>query len=289
MGNLSRRMLYGMKPLSHEGRYTQAIKGSLSKIQELEQKLKPTHVALCFDSKGKNWRHDLYPDYKANRKAARDEKKPPAVSEKSFNWQSRKLRHLMKALGYPILRQEGQEADDYVGSVVTQFMKRYPKGRVFIYSGDKDFSSLVTERVHHLYPIPWQKNGGPAYLTLDPKGVREKFGVKPSQMQDYLSMMGDSVDNVPGIYGIGYKGATALLVKWGSLDRIQRHLKDLAPGHRKAFEKCKKLDLWRQVIALKLDLKLSISSLKLTQRAPDRKLVKSMYQELGFRAELKAW
>lgn len=279
--NCLRKNLYAQKPLKYEGNFTQAVKGMHTKVKELIRELKPTHMALCYDVKGKTFRHELYEEYKGTRDRD-DSDKLPHHKEKVFHWQCAASITLYTALGWPILLKKGMEADDWIGSAATQFIKRYPDGKVYIWSGDKDFSALVNEQITHLYPQMMGPGIPSQLLWLDKKGVRKKFRVKPKQMVEYLAMMGDTVDNIPGIAGVGPKTAQSLLAKYGSIQGIKENKAKLAPGVRAKFKACKKLDLWVQLVQIKCDLKLSISKLKLDRAQEQSKEAKKALKSLGF-------
>ena len=287
--NLCRRMLYGAKPLSHKGQYTHAIYGSLQKIEDLIKKVKPTHLNVAFDMGGKNFRHKLYEAYKGNRaedraKAEKTKPKLPHQTEETFHWQLARLQELLPHLGYHLLMKRGWEADDYIGSSAYQFVQRYSDAHSYMWGGDKDFSAVVEKRITHIYPItyvPGQDN----HEWLDRKGVFEKFGVKPEQMTDYLAMMGDKIDNVPGVQGIGPVTARSLLAEYGSVERILRNLDKLTPTVRGNFERCgkEKLRLYVQVIKIDLKLDLRFSKMKLRPDNGDPERAERLKRKLGIR------
>lgn len=285
MGNLMRRQLYGNPPLSYKGKYTQCIKGTLSKIEELKDRYSPTHIALCYDDKHPTFRHKLYADYKGTRDRSSDGK-PDHCTEEVFNWQSRKCFELLSAMGLAALKGKGVEADDWLGSSAYAFLAKYPEGKVLVHSGDKDMSQLVSSKITHIYPLPFDpKNKGPQHLLLDKRGVKKKFGVKPRQMCDYLAMVGDSVDNIPGVVGIGAKTAQTLLEKYGSLSGIRENRKQLTKAQQTKFQQCSQLKLWRQLVEIKCDIPLNAKELKIGQSS-DPKLTKTMLKELGFKEVL---
>lgn len=289
--NLGRRMLYGAKPLSHKGQYTHAVYGSLMKIEELIKKLKPTHLNVAFDMRGKNFRNDLYPEYKGNRsadraKAEKTKPKPPHQGEETFHWQLERLQELLPHLGYHTLMKKGHEADDFIGSSAVQFVEHYhePTTHVYMWGGDKDFSAVVKKQITHIYPItyvPGQDN----HEWLDRKGVFQKFGVKPRQMTDYLAMMGDKIDNVPGIRGIGPTNARQLLAKFDNLKNILRRLDELTPTQRRCFEECgrEQILLYRQVIKIELGLELSFKRMKLRPENGDPERAQHLKRKLGIK------
>lgn len=189
------------------GQPTSAVYGSAVFLIKLIQEAKPDYLVIATDSKEKTFRHDLYPQYKANRK---DMPQELAV-------QIPYLYRLFDALGLKTLKEPGLEADDLIGSLVKQHQKEGME--CFIVSGDKDFMQLVN---HHIRLYSPKKGGEVQIIGSDQ--VREKFGVSPHQVIDILALIGDSSDNVPGVPGIGEKGAASLIQTFHSLDGIYDNL-----------------------------------------------------------------
>jgi DNA polymerase I len=182
------------------GEPTGAIRGVLTMLRKLVQDEKPDYFAIVFDAPGKTFRDDWYPEYKANRSPMPDDMRPQIAP----------LHDIIKAHGWPLIMETGVEADDVLGT----FAKHAEAAgmKCVISTGDKDLAQLVTERVILKNTM--------SYETLDIKGVQEKFGVLPTQILDYLTLIGDTVDNVPGVSKVGPKTAVKWLTEYGSLDAI---------------------------------------------------------------------
>jgi DNA polymerase I len=182
------------------GEPTGAIRGVLTMLRKLVADEKPDYFAVVFDAPGKTFRDDWYPEYKANRSPMPDDMRPQIAP----------LHDIIKAHGWPLVMETGVEADDVIGT----FAKHAEaEGMACVIStGDKDLAQLVTEHVILKNTMSFE--------TLDIKGVQEKFGVSPTQILDYLTLIGDTVDNVPGVSKVGPKTAVKWLAEYGSLDSI---------------------------------------------------------------------
>lgn len=248
------------------GEPTGAIYGVINMIRKLIADYNPTYIAVIFDAKGKNFRHDLYPEYKATR--------PPMEDE--LRLQAEPLREIIKAMGLPLLVIEGVEADDVIGTITKEAVAKQIE--TLISTGDKDLAQLVNQ---HITLINTMNN-----TVLNPEAVKEKFGVTPEQIIDYLTLIGDVSDNVPGVPMIGPKTAVKLLNEYGSLDAIIKHQDEIkgkvGENLRASVEK---IPLSKTLVTIKtdLDLKISIEDL-ITRDADNAKL-----QELFTRFEFKNW
>lgn len=179
------------------------------------------YFAIALDSKGPTFRHLMYPEYKANRDSA----------PQDLHSQVPMITDALKEMNIPFIAKEGYEADDLIATLASN-ASRLGIETVMV-TGDKDLLQLVDDRVKALRP---PKKGQPKYELFGPDEVRAEFGIRPDQIVDYLSLLGDSSDNVPGVKGIGEKGAVKLLVEYESLDGIYRHLDSLAKGTRQKLE-----------------------------------------------------
>jgi DNA polymerase I len=182
------------------GEPTGAIRGVLTMLRKLVQDEKPDYFAVVFDAPGKTFRDDWYPEYKANRSPMPDDMRPQIAP----------LHEIIKAHGWPLVMETGVEADDVLGTFARH--AEAAEMNCVISTGDKDLAQLVTERVILKNTMSFE--------TLDIKGVQEKFGVLPTQILDYLTLIGDTVDNVPGVTKVGPKTAVKWLTEYGSLDAI---------------------------------------------------------------------
>lgn len=203
---------FGVRPLlTSKGVPTSAVYGCAIQLLKLVDEEKPDYLAIATDSKEPTFRHELYKEYKANR----TEMPADLVVQLPY------LFRLFRAFGCPLLAQPGVEADDLIGTLVTRYGG--PQLHCFIVSGDKDFMQLVNDSVKLYSP---QK--GDTAKIIGAAGVAEKFGCRPDQVIDILALIGDASDNVPGVRGIGEKGATQLITQFGSLDAIYANLSEVA-------------------------------------------------------------
>ncbi|MEJ2669968.1 MAG: 5'-3' exonuclease H3TH domain-containing protein, partial [Gammaproteobacteria bacterium] len=185
------RAFHALPPLSTpDGQTTGAIKGVVSMLRKLIESYRPVYMVVVFDAKGKTFRHDLYAAYKAHR--------PPMPEELAA--QIEPLHELVRAMGIPIVVQPGVEADDVIGTLAQRVTQ--DDEDVLISTGDKDMAQLVSDHVTLINTMSNQ--------LLDEDGVKEKFQVRADQIIDYLALMGDSSDNIPGVPKVGPKTAAAL-------------------------------------------------------------------------------
>ncbi|MBF0243961.1 MAG: hypothetical protein HQL31_01645, partial [Planctomycetes bacterium] len=220
-------------PLSRaDGFVTSALYGVTNTLFGVLEQIQPTHVAAALDTGRPNFRHEMFPQYKANR--------PPCPEELSR--QLERLADLIRGFGIPALSADGVEADDLIG---TWALRGEKEGyEVLILSGDKDFCQLISPRIRMLSPT-----SADGYNTLDEEGVKTKFGVTPAQIVDYLALLGDRADNVPGAPGIGKVTAVKLLAEHGDLDHIlaaapsfkSAKLTSIFQDHREQIELSRKL------------------------------------------------
>ncbi len=187
-----------------DGRYTNAIKGVISMIKRLQKDYPDAQLVVVFDAKGKTFRNDIYADYKAHR--------PPMPDE--LREQIEPIHNIIRAMGLPLLIIDGVEADDVIGTLAAQ--AEASNSKVIVSTGDKDMAQLVDE---HVSLINTMTN-----TFMDVDGVKEKFGVPPEHIIDYLALMGDKVDNIPGVPKVGEKTAVGLVAGLGSLEDIYANL-----------------------------------------------------------------
>lgn len=197
------RAFYAIRALSNsKGVPTNAVYGVATMLQRLIEERKPSHVAVLYDSKEPSFRETAYKEYKANRSAPPDDLIP----------QFDMIERLIKEMGIHSYRKSGVEADDLIASVARQWRKRHPQSKVYIVTGDKDLMQLVDEQIQVLDTMNNK--------FYDVAAVTEKFGVSPVQIRDYLALIGDSSDNIPGVPSIGPKSAVALIQEYGSVEKI---------------------------------------------------------------------
>ena len=230
------RAFYALPHLKNSaGLHTGAIVGFANMTQKILSEYQPKYISMIFDARGKNFRHKIYKEYKSNRKSM-----PQELSE-----QVEPILQFVESLGINIIQQPDVEADDVIASLVNKFSSTVP---ILISTGDKDLAQLVTKNVHIINSMN--------DTLLDPKGVLNKFGVKPEQILDYLTLVGDTSDNIPGVDKVGPKTAVKLLKEYGSVDNIVKNVSDLKQNLKTNIENSlDKINLAKELIALKSDLK----------------------------------
>jgi len=238
---------------SRDGMPTGAIYGFATALLKIYETWKPDYLAAAFDSREKTFRHDLYPLYKANRSAPPEE----LISQLDTIFE------LLAAFDIPLIKIPGYEADDLIGTASRIFE---PHCAVFIVTPDKDLAQLVHDGVSILRP---GKNQNELEL-LGQKEITEQFGISPERFTDFLSLTGDTSDNIPGAKGIGPKTAAALLVKYGSLKNVYSHLDDLPPKTRLSLEEFQsQLELIKKLVTIRTDLHVEITLKALACGSPN--------------------
>ncbi|HJL15526.1 MAG TPA: DNA polymerase I [Sandaracinaceae bacterium LLY-WYZ-13_1] len=224
---------------------------------------RPTMGAVVFDAPGKTFRDEKFPAYKAHRP------KMPAELREQMPW----IRRVVEAHDFPTVRVEGYEADDVIGTLTREALEAGHE--VHIISADKDFAQLVGDDVRMIDTM--------RDITYDPALVRKKWGVPPAQIVDLLALMGDKVDNVPGVPGIGQKGAASLLAAHGSLAEVLAHVDELKGRARKALqEHADQARLSRELVLIDQHAELPLPLKDLTIPEPDLERVDALYRELEF-------
>ena len=202
------RAFHGLPPLvNSKGHPTGAIKGVISMLKRIPQDYPGSNVIVIFDAKGKNFRHDLFPEYKANR--------PPMPDD--LRCQIEPIHKIIKAMGFPLLIIPDVEAEEVIGVLAKEATSN--KQDVIVSTCDKDMAPLVTEHVTFVNTMTDSK--------MDIAGVQEKFGVRPDQIIDYLALIGDTVDNIPGVPKCGPKTAVKWLGLYDSLDGVMQHAEEI--------------------------------------------------------------
>lgn len=267
------RAFHALPPLTtSSGRQTGAVKGVVAMLRTLRNTYPESPVAVVFDAKGATFRHDLYAAYKANR--------PPMPEE--LREQIAPIHDCVRAMGFPLLCVTGVEADDVIGTLAAQATRA---GRQCLVStGDKDMAQLVSAQVTLINTM---KNE-----TLDVAGVTQKYGFGPERMIDYLALMGDKVDNIPGVPGVGEKTAVALIQGLGGLDDIYARLDEVANlSFRGAKTMAVKLlankeqaYLSYRLATIKLDVALDVGFEDIRMGAADNDRLLALFTELQFRS-----
>jgi DNA polymerase-1 len=244
-------------------------------VLQLLEKHQPTHIACVFDTPEPTFRHEIYPEYKANRDAMPEDLRP----------QIPLIRQLIEALNIPIVELHGYEADDVMGTLAREAaVHGLP---AVIVSPDKDLLQLVSDedRIQIL-------NTRDGEIWHDRAGVKERMGVWPEQVVDFLSLLGDASDNVKGVPGIGEKGAAQLLEKYGTLDGVLAAKAELKPKQREGLETATDaetgwLDLTRRLVTVVTDLNLPLHPKDLAYKGIDEAKARETFKELGFQSLTK--
>ncbi|WP_019528561.1 DNA polymerase I [Dasania marina] len=248
-----------------------AIRGVTSMLRRLVQDYPGSSIVVIFDAKGKTFRDEIYSEYKAQRPPMPDDMRP----------QIEPIHNIVKAMGMPLLVIEGVEADDVMGTLAQQATDQGID--VVLSTGDKDMAQLVNQHVTLVNTM--------TETVMDVEGVKEKFGIPPELIIDYLALMGDKVDNIPGVPGVGEKTALALLQGLGSLENIYNNLDKVADldfrGAKKMHEKLaanRELALLSYELAtIKLDVELEQGPQDLVMHPEDREALLALFTELEFK------
>jgi len=261
------RAYHAMPPLTNsDGESTGTIYGVINMLRKLIRDYHPEHMAVVFDAKGKTFRNDLYAEYKATR--------PPMPDD--LREQIAPIHEIVKAMGLPLLCIDNVEADDVIGTLAKQATAAGIE--TVISTGDKDMAQLVSE---HVTLVNTMNNS-----KTDIAAVKEKFGLTPQQIVDYLALMGDKVDNIPGVDSVGPKTATKLLQQYGSLQGVIEHADEvkgkLGEKLRAAVDA---LPLSYQLATIKMDVELDFTPETLDMQAADNQKLAELYR----RYEFKSW
>ncbi len=261
------RAFHAIRDLSNSrGEPTNAIYGVLNMLRRLHKDYPAEFSACVFDAKGKTFRDDLYPQYKANRPAMPDE----------LASQIAPLKEAIVAMGWPLIEVSGVEADDVIGTLARQ--AEQAGMRVVISTGDKDITQLVTQQVTLVNTMSNEK--------LDIAGVEQKFGVLPERIIDYLTLIGDTVDNVPGVPKVGPKTAVKWLTQYGTLDNIVKNAPDIGGAVGENLRQS--LD-WlpqaRHLLTIKCDVELPLRIDELAPQPQDVAILATLFE----RFEFKTW
>ncbi|EDO66891.1 DNA polymerase I [Francisella tularensis subsp. holarctica FSC022] len=251
-----------------QGEPTGAIIGVINMLKKLPIMYDTEYVAVVFDAKGKNFRHQLYPQYKAHRKDIDDE----------LRVQIQPLHQIIEKMGFAVIIEDGVEADDVIGTLAQKLQKQ--DYQIIISTGDKDMAQLVTDNIV-LYDS--MKN-----VTTDVAGVLEKYQISPHQMIDYLALMGDSSDNIPGIPKVGPKTAVKWLQDYQNIDGIianQQQIKGKVGENLR--NNIDLLKLSYQLATIKCDLELDLTVEDLKCKAADKAYLIEAYTRYEFKSLLK--
>ncbi|MDC5853223.1 DNA polymerase I [Vibrio europaeus] len=253
---------------------TNAVYGVVNMLRSMMRQFSSDRIAVVFDAKGKTFRDDMYPEYKANR--------PPMPDD--LRCQIEPLHNVIRAMGLPLICTPGVEADDVIGTLAYQASQAGMP--VLISTGDKDMAQLVDDNVTLINTM--------TNVVMDREGVVEKFGIPPELIIDYLALMGDKVDNIPGVPGVGDKTATALLQGIGGINKLYENLDDIAPlGFRGSKTIAKKLldneenaRMSYELATIKLDVELEETPESLLKNEPNKDELIKLYGQLVFKSWL---
>ena len=262
------RAFHAMPALTNsKGSPTGAVYGMINMLKRLIADYDPHYMAVIFDAKGKTFRDELYTDYKATRQEMPNE----------LVQQIEPIHQIIRAMGLPIIVVEGVEADDVIGTLATEAAKENME--TMISTGDKDLAQLVTDKITLINTM--------TNTTLDPNGVKEKFGVSPERIIDYLTLVGDTSDNIPGVPQVGPKTAAKWIQQYESLENI---VANAAKISGKVGENLRasldQLPLTKSLVTIKLDVDLPLTFSDLQIKAADKKALIDLYKDLEFKSWL---
>lgn len=270
------RAYHALPPLTNsKGQPTGAVKGVVNMMRRLVKDYPQSPIAVVFDAKGKTFRDDMFAEYKANRPPMPDDLRP----------QVQPIHDIVQAMGLPLLVIEGVEADDVIGTLARQATEQ--KRDVVISTGDKDMAQLVNEHVTLVNTM--------TETVLDIPGVNAKYGFGPELMIDYLALMGDKVDNIPGVPGVGEKTAQGLIQGMGGLEAIYADLEKVRTlSFRGAKTMPEKLIEHRdmaylsyRLATIKVDVELPLGPESIHISAPDNQRLRELFEELEFKSWVK--
>lgn len=254
--------------INSKGNDTSVLFGFTKTLLELLIKERPTHLAVAFDPPAKTFRHEIYPEYKANRSET------PELIKESL----KPLCELMEALSIPVLMQEGFEADDVIGS----FSKIAEKNghTVYMVTPDKDYGQLVSDKIFQYKP----GKSGSEHSILGKKEVCSHYGIEdPVQVIDILTIWGDASDNIPGVKGVGEVGAKKLIAMYKNVENIYNNLDKLPPKQREAFKEASSyIELSKQLVTIKTDMQLPWEESSLELSTPDFSEITKLFSEYEF-------
>ncbi len=266
------RAFHALPPLTNsKGLPTGAVKGVINMMRRLQKDYPDSTTAVIFDAKGKTFRDDIYSDYKANR--------PPMPDE--LRSQIQPIHDVIRAMGMPLISIGGVEADDVIGTYAVQATEK--KQPVVISTGDKDIAQLVNEHISLVNTM--------TDAVLDREGVIAKFGIPPELIIDFLALLGDKSDNIPGVPGVGEKTALGLLQGLGGIDSIYQRLDEVETlSFRGAKTMAAKLEEHRdlaylsyQLATIKTDVEVDLAVDELANQAPDNEKLLNLFIDLEFK------
>ncbi len=246
---------------------TSAVYGFLSSLIKILENEKPDYIAVAFDTKEKTFRHEKFPEYKANRQLIPDD----------MIYQLDYIKKILQAIDIKIITAPGYEADDIIGTLSNQFKKKNVS--TYLVTPDKDFFQLVDDGIYVYKP---QKKSVEDAEVYDVNKVENEYGLKPEQFIDFLALTGDPTDNIPGVKGIGEKTALELIQKFGSLDNIYNNIDNITKEalKNKLLEGKELAYLSRELVTIKKNIPLNINIETLKIQSPDVSTIENLLNEL---------
>jgi len=264
--------------MNSKGVNTSAVFGFINTLNKILDDEKPDYIAVAFDTPGPTFRHKMFKEYKATREAMPDDLVP----------QIGKIKEVISAFNIPMIEKPGFEADDVIGTLVKIAEKEGV--RSFMVTPDKDYMQLINKSIMMYKPARGaQGSKGSDVEIVDPAGVKERFGIGPEHVIDLLALMGDKVDNVPGIRGIGEKTAAALISEFGSLEELYKNIEKVTKPKLKESIINGKADafLSRELVTIDTHVKLDVDFHSLKASPKNVALLEKLYTELEFRSLVK--
>lgn len=261
--------------LNRRGEDTSAVLGFVNTFDKILEAAEGEYLAVVFDPPGGTFRSEEYEEYKAQRA-----KQPEAIT-----FALPYIREIIRARGVQSYEVAGYEADDVIGTLATHLSEAHPELEVLMVTPDKDYGQLVTERVHMLAP-----GSSGSFDDLGPGEVAAKHDLTDeTQVRDFLALMGDASDNVPGVPGIGKKRAADLLRAYGSVEGIYDHIDELKGKMKEnLLEHREQLEASRHLVTIVTDVPIEVSLEEMTRGAEDLQRLVDLYDELDFRSKKKA-
>lgn len=255
--------------INSKGLNTSAIMGFVNTLNEVLAKEKPTHIGVAFDPAGPTFRHEAFPEYKAQREATpEDIKKAVPI-----------IKDILRAMRIPILEAPGYEADDVIGTLATKAAEAGVD--TYMLTPDKDYAQLVGDRVSMYRP----RHGDAGYEVMGPKEVEAKYGLSsPSEVIDLLGLMGDTADNIPGCPGVGEKTAAKLIAEFGTVENLLANTDRLKGALKKKVENnAKQIEFSKFLATIKTDVPIELNLDELRTEQPDEEKLLKLYDELEFK------
>lgn len=256
--------------INSKGLNTSAILGFVNTLEDVLKNQKPTHIGVAFDPSGPTFRHEIYSPYKAQR-----EETPEAI-----RYSVPIIKDIIRAYNIPILEVKGYEADDVIGTIATKAGKAGIE--TYMMTPDKDYGQLITENVYIFRP---SKGGISDFEIIDVNKVNEKYNLSsPTQVIDYLGLMGDASDNIPGCPGVGDVTAKKLIAQFGSIENMLEHTDDLKGALKKKVEEnVEQIKLSKFLATIKTDVPIELNMDELKLEEPNEEKLYEIFEELEFR------